>query len=135
MSRPCASCPYRRSAPLGLWDRAEFENLLRNDHSFGRTFACHLDGPLPPEERTLCRGWLADQKRRGLPNLHLRVNLITDPAAGALYDALDEQDPDLYASIEEMCDENRGRAFPARNVKALAVVRVLRRARVRMSRG
>ena len=135
MSRPCASCPYRRSAPLGLWDKEEFENLRRNDHPFGSTFACHLDAARPPKERTFCRGWLADQKRRGEPNMNLRLDLLRDPAAVELYNAVDENDPDFYASIEEMCDKNRGRAFPARNTKALAVVRALRAARVKVSRG
>lgn len=120
---PCGTCPYRRSTPPGIWDRTEYDNLRRQDaQPFGSVFGCHL------KDGSLCRGYLADQKRRGVPGLRLRMSLMTNPEAAAALEAVDETDPDLYGSIEEMCAANEGCRFPAESAKARKLLRQKRSA-------
>lgn len=57
--RPCASCPYRRDVPSGIWSAEEYEKLRTFDGeitdqaaagAFG-VFACHKTPDF------LCAGW------------------------------------------------------------------------------
>lgn len=121
-TKPCEACPYRRDAPTGVWDAAEFENVKAQDHDFGNTFGCHLDATRPKEDWQPCVGWLADQKRRGVPNIPLRMMLMTTPGAVDVFEAVNENDPKLYASIEEMVAANAGKRFPSRAPKAKRLV-------------
>ena len=118
-ARPCGSCPYLRSTPVGLWDHAEFDNLREQDADpmAGKTFGCHL------RDGSLCRGWLADQKRRGIPSIRLRLMLCANEEARVAFAAVDEKDPDLYANIEEMCEANQGVEFPAHDRAAQKLLR------------
>ena len=113
-AKACGTCPYRRSTPLGVWDKTEYDNLREQDgQQFGKTFGCHLN------DDSVCRGWVADQKRRGVPSISLRMQLATNhKGIGELFQAIDEDDSDLYSSIDEMCEANEGRAFPRRSKKA-----------------
>lgn len=114
-AKACGTCPYRRSTPLGVWDRAEYDNLCEQDRREfgGSVFGCHL------KDGTDCRGWLADQKRRGSPSISLRIQLMTNHnGIGDLVRDLDDNDPDFYDSLAEMCQANEGRAFPIRSKKA-----------------
>ena len=117
---PCGTCPYRRSTPLGVWYASEYERLQREDgEQFGSVFGCHAyDG-------TICRGWLADQKRRGVPCITLRLRLTRRGQDADTFAGVDENDPDLYCSIAEMVRANEARAFPGRNRKARALKRRL----------
>lgn len=53
---PCASCPYRRSAPSGLWDAAEYQKLPDYDADTAEQppelFLCHQG------DNDVCSGWL-----------------------------------------------------------------------------
>lgn len=111
-AKPCDTCPYLRTTPVGIWHPEEYSKLQANDHDTGSTFGCHLN------DGSLCRGWLADQKRRGIPNLNLRLRLMCNSTDLDTYKSVNPRDPDLYTSIAEMCDANRGRAFPKRSKKA-----------------
>jgi predicted component of type VI protein secretion system len=122
--------------PVGIWDYAEYENLQRAEQDLlGSTFACHLTAPLPPQERSLCLGWLADQKRRGCPSIRLRVLLARRPELREVLEAVDAEDPDLYSSIEEMCAANRGQDFPAADPVAQKLEAQLGRARATRKEG
>jgi len=127
-TKPCEACPYRKDAPKGVWADREFLNLVRNDHSMGNTFGCHLN--TAREEQDVCVGWLADQKRRGVPNIQQRVALTglmapVSPPEVARFEAVDENDANLYKSIDEMVLANLGKSFPSRNVKAKRLVHKL----------
>jgi len=58
---PCASCPYRKDVPSGVWSADEYEKLPRYDGEIidqligGATgmFNCHQQNGL------LCAGWVA----------------------------------------------------------------------------
>jgi hypothetical protein len=54
--RPCASCPYRRNVPSGVWDASEYEKLPEYDKDMGdqpaAVFFCHQ------KDGSVCSGWL-----------------------------------------------------------------------------
>nr|WP_239003987.1 DUF6283 family protein [Nocardia panacis] len=59
--RPCASCPYRRDVPSGIWHESEY-NKLRSydlDTAYQPTalFECHQTEPDTPAAR-MCAGWV-----------------------------------------------------------------------------
>lgn len=54
---PCASCPFRRSVPSGIWHASEYAKLPAYDgdiseQSSARTFLCHQSA------QEACAGWL-----------------------------------------------------------------------------
>lgn len=55
---PCASCPYRRDTPPGIWDASEYRKLPAWDTQWGGNgvFLCHHT-PLI-DRKTVCRGWI-----------------------------------------------------------------------------
>ena len=87
----------------------------------GVVYQCHLD------DGTICRGWLADQKRRGLPSLALRLELSRRPDLVRVLEKVDENDPDLYGSLAEMCAANAGQPFPESNPRARKLLRLKQR--------
>ena len=60
--KPCASCPYRRDVPSGVWSADEYEKLTGYDREFGyqppAVFQCHQNERDDPKAR-LCAGWVA----------------------------------------------------------------------------
>jgi hypothetical protein len=78
--RPCATCPYRRNVPSGIWDPSEYVKLCRYDGDTAyqdiAAFHCHRD----PDD--LCAGWLGHRDPVDL--LAVRIGLLRgtiDPAA------------------------------------------------------
>ena len=98
---PCNSCPYRKDAPVGLWDPSEFQNLLaaERDPMRGSIFACHGEAKKAPAERKLCVGWLLDQKARNMPSIQLRLALIKRPEVVEQYERASGEWLELYSSI------------------------------------
>lgn len=105
---PCSSCPYRKDAPLRLWHRSEFENLLAQDADpvNGNMFACHGEAKKDPRKRALCAGWLLDQKKRNVPSIQLRIRLITNCATLAAFERVSSGGTELYSTIKAMCRAN-----------------------------
>lgn len=72
---PCAACPYRKDAPSGLWDQAEYEKLPHYDRPTAEqppgVFLCHD----ADRDSVICRGWLEvhGQQERGHELLSLRL--------------------------------------------------------------
>lgn len=58
--RPCASCPYRRDVPAGIWDRTEYEKLPGYDEPTPfqprQVFLCHQHTP-GTDRAPVCAGW------------------------------------------------------------------------------
>jgi len=60
-ARPCASCPYRKDSPSGLWSQEEYDKLLSYDGDIPdqlqndgmAVFMCHQ------KDGSLCAGWVA----------------------------------------------------------------------------
>jgi len=78
--RPCASCPYRKDAPSGLWARDEYEKLPSYDGEIIDqlmnggigVFLCHQ------KNGHLCAGWVAAHGPQNL--LALRLDHDIDPS-------------------------------------------------------
>lgn len=77
VSRPCASCPYRKDVPSGVWAKEEYDKLRRFDTQppgqvpATGVFLCHTD-----RER-LCRGWLTVHSDSVAVRILLRFRQIT----------------------------------------------------------
>jgi len=58
--RPCASCPYRRDVPPGIWAREEYEKLPNYDEPTPfqppQVFLCHQHDS-GTERAPVCGGW------------------------------------------------------------------------------
>lgn len=70
---PCASCPYRRDVPSGVWAAEEYEKLPGFDGDTAvqspATFYCHQ------QDGAVCAGWLGHTEPSEL--LGVRVGLLT----------------------------------------------------------
>lgn len=70
---PCASCPYRRDVPAGIWHPDEYAKLPAYDADTGdqpyQAFGCHRD------DGRLCAGWLGH--RRPMHLLAVRIGVIS----------------------------------------------------------
>ena len=89
---PCASCPYRRDVPSGIWHPEEYEKLPRYDAPTYEQptglFLCHQTGA-DDDGRRVCAGWVGCH---GGELLGLRL--------GASTGALDPQDVDATFAYE-----------------------------------
>lgn len=119
---PCKSCPYRKDAPLRLWHRSEFQNLLAHDaEPLGHPFACHKYRNRP--EAPYCAGWILDQKRRGFPSIRLRLSM-RNPELRKAIEAVTDGGHRLWSTIKSMCRANGARTPKKRpNSRTLPVVR------------
>lgn len=70
---PCASCPYRRDVPAGIWHADEYAKLIGYDgdtsYQSPEWFGCHGD-----EGEHVCAGWLGHRDPADL--LAVRIGLI-----------------------------------------------------------
>jgi hypothetical protein len=87
---PCASCPYRRDVPSGVWAAHEYEKLPEYDgETFEqppRAFFCHQDNG------RLCAGWVGCHNME--ESLGLRLAAAGDLIDGESYQiALTYQSP------------------------------------------
>lgn len=99
-SSPCKDCPYRKDAPLKLWQKFEFVKLMKDDkEQFARIYYCHKNNG------NVCVGYLMNQDKRRLPNLNLRMILSKYNITTKQLDALKCKVP-MYDTIEEMCEKN-----------------------------
>lgn len=123
--KPCAACPYLKSAPRGFWSPEEFARVQEQDHPFGRTFGCHLNSVRAKEDQDSCVGYLADQKRRDIPSMFLRLELATKPEQAERFDAINADDPELFGSIAEMVEANSDLEFPEEDLAAQRLLKKL----------
>jgi hypothetical protein len=123
LKTPCDACPYRKDTPPGIWDVSEYIKLRASDeNAFGSViYGCHLNNGQP------CAGWLADQKRRNLPSIRLRLALMSDTRAAKLLEKINEDDKTLYPSLRAMIRGNLGPMFPKNHPKAKRLLKKLGR--------
>lgn len=59
--KPCASCPYRRDVPSGVWHPDEYTKLRRYDEDTSQQpaglFICHQTDA-ENDARRVCAGWV-----------------------------------------------------------------------------
>ena len=103
-SKPCNNCPYRKDAPLRIWDVSEFIRLLQEDvkdansENLGSGFGCHK------QNGNTCTGWIVTQLKSNNPSIMARITelkLRLNGYAENLKKAMNEQS-NLYGSLEEM---------------------------------
>lgn len=71
---PCASCPYRKNVPSGIWDQSEYDKLPGYDgemhvQSATAVFMCHQ------QDGCVCSGWLAHREPADM--LAVRIGLMS----------------------------------------------------------
>jgi hypothetical protein len=100
--RPCASCPYRKDVPSGVWAESEYEKLPQYDGEIHEqiekgalaTFGCHqADGHL-------CAGWTGHRDPSELLAVRLAVNAGHIPEAVLDYTT----DVPLWSSGQEAAE-------------------------------
>lgn len=99
---PCASCPYRRDVPSGVWSEDEYHKLPLYDLPTGdqpiAVFMCHQ------ADDTTCSGWVGTHDAVDL--LSLRIAASTGSIEeGALDVIIDYKSPvPLFGSGAEACE-------------------------------
>lgn len=100
--RPCATCPWLRSAPLGYWHPAHLVAIayaMSTDMPTG-SMGCHeWNGTHPgraPKDSPVCGGWA--RVARNTPGVRLRVVFGAVPEA----ETHDTDGLDLYPDVESM---------------------------------
>ncbi|REF00374.1 DUF6283 family protein [Thermomonospora umbrina] len=105
--RPCATCPYRRDVPSGVWAPEEYEKLRRYDAPTMEqppgVFVCHTTGR-NAETARVCAGWAGTHDGPHL--LALRIAAMTGTLSGEdVHATIDHVSPDpLFASGAEAAD-------------------------------
>ena len=96
--RPCASCPYRRDVPSGVWAAEEYEKLPGYDgetfEQHPSVFFCHA------QDGSVCSGWLGHTDPYHL--LGVRLGLmkgLLDPSCAEY-----TTDVPLFASGQEAAE-------------------------------
>lgn len=102
---PCKNCPYRKDAPLQLWSKDEFSDLIKKDADYmGATYGCHKNNG------SVCVGWLMDQDKRNFPSIMLRLSLSKSHVTREYLDSLYCK-TELFKSIQEMAHANFPKLF------------------------
>jgi hypothetical protein len=87
--RPCASCPYRRDVPAGIWASGEYAKLRDYDNDTPdqppALFQCHQADAGSPARR-VCAGWAGCHDGEDL--LALRLAVIDGRIDAATYRAV-----------------------------------------------
>lgn len=117
---PCASCPYRKDTPAGVWSAEEYKKLPAWDEQayMGGVFLCHHSATAKRD--SVCRGWLEVHHR----NFSVRLGYSRiDPT-----NLKEPTDVPLYSSGAEACRAGlRGVRKPTK--AAILTINKLTRAR------
>lgn len=94
--RPCASCPYRKDAPSGVWAASEYEKLPRYDADAQpvpamNLFLCHQTDR--GDDSRLCGGWVATHG--GADLLAVRIAAMQGTITPDTYEAVCDYTTDV----------------------------------------
>ena len=99
-TQPCNNCPYRKDAPLQLWDKFEFIKLKEKENDYmGAVYGCHKNNG------SICVGWLMKQDENNFPSIALRMQLSKDNVTREYLDSLNSPSP-LYKNVDAMIKAN-----------------------------
>lgn len=113
-AKPCASCPYRRDTPAGVWAADEYRKLPAYDDQFGGggIFLCHHSSTA--KEKSVCRGWFEVHER----NITRRLAVMTGKI---VVEGECPCDVPLYDSGAEACRAGiRGVRRPSKAARAMS---------------
>lgn len=130
---PCASCPFRRDVPSGVWAESEYDKLPAYDGTTGDqamagalgAFLCHND-----PDRSICAGWAALSSTETLA-LRLAASMDRDVDVDACLDYT--TDVPLFASGAEAAEHGKAE-IQAPSEKASQVIGKVVRVRARTSK-
>ena len=76
---PCASCPYRRDVPSGVWAAEEYDKLPEYDNETSEQplgiFHCHQ------QDGHICSGWLGTHGAQNLLSMRIGASMgYVDPS-------------------------------------------------------
>lgn len=117
---PCASCPYRKNVPSGIWHEDEYAKLERYDaETFDQpvtTFMCHQGCG------SVCSGWLGHADPTEL--LAVRIGII----GGSLDESCAEYSTDvpLFASGAEAAAHGRSEISAPSERAATVIAKIIR---------
>lgn len=127
--RPCASCPYRRDVPSGVWEPDEYAKLPAYDQDTlyqpPALFLCHQ------QDGRVCAGWAGchDMSHSLALRLAISMGLLTDDQVTTLLDY--ETDVPLHPSGQAAHDhgvrEVAAPSDPARDTIRKIITRRTRR--------
>jgi len=108
--KPCPNCPFRKDAKLAYWHPTMYLMLrdievAEGDFFSARSFGCHQDRHKPKKEVEPCVGWLLNQREHRVPNIALRLTLMTKPEVLAQFEE-SEADGELYETVDELVQTN-----------------------------
>lgn len=128
---PCASCPYRRDVPSGVWAGSEYDKLPAYDGDTGEqamagalgVFLCHND-----PDRSVCAGWAA---LSNYDTLALRMASRLDPDVDVQACLDYTTDVPLFASGAEAAEHGKAeiQAPSGKAIKTIGKVAKTRAAR------
>jgi hypothetical protein len=123
-ARPCATCPYRRTVPSGIWHPDEYVKLCRYDGDTSgqdvATFHCHRD----PDD--LCAGWLGHRDPVDL--LAVRLGILRGTIDPAMIDY--RTDVELFASGTEAAEHGLTDIETPGQLARDAMIKLLRQRRM-----
>lgn len=118
---PCATCPYRRGVPAGIWHPHEYAKLHRYDGETWtqseRAFYCHTG----PED--ICAGWAGHRDPADL--LAVRLGIMD----GNLHPSVAEYSTDvpLFRSGAEAAEHGLSGVDAPQADASAAIAKILRR--------
>lgn len=109
LKRPCENCPFRRSAPRGVWAEPHYEMLLRlcstkTSPENMNVFACHCNRDKGGTHA--CAGWLIWQREHRFPACGLRLAMGFSVVTVEEIDAIEDGD-DVFDDVLELVELNR----------------------------
>jgi hypothetical protein len=118
--RPCASCPYRRDVPSGVWEAEEYRKLPGWDGEIfaqcPAAFACHQ------QDGFICSGWLGYRDPYDLLAVRLGVH------RGSLHPSCLDYSTDvpLWPSGQAAADHGLAQVVAPRPDAQAVIAKVLR---------
>jgi Family of unknown function (DUF6283) len=120
--KPCASCPYRRDCPSGLWAEHEYGKLADYDKPTWDQppviFACHLSAG-----DEACAGWVACHDMH--ENLGLRLEVLKRTADADAFLGYTTEVPVFTSGAEAAEHGKREIGNPTPRARA-AIARIIR---------
>ncbi|HUV10817.1 MAG TPA: DUF6283 family protein [Acidimicrobiia bacterium] len=121
--RPCATCPYAKATPPGIWHPDEYEKLAAYDDDGDEiaiaTFHCHQENATG--NRTVCKGWVAVHP----DSIAVRIALIDGRLTWEQVDA--DTPVEVYASGAEARDAGLAGVDELSPEAAEAMMKLVRR--------
>lgn len=117
---PCASCPYRKNVPSGIWAPEEYDKLPRYDEpTYAQptaVFQCHQG------DREVCSGWLGHGDPTQL--LAVRIGVSAGEVDPSCFDY--QTDVELFSSGQEAAQHGVRELYAPSAEASAAITKIVR---------